>query len=106
MIVLKVRLVPYNPEYLDESIMWTEASDLGNGYRAIRMANNIHLNMDALKGIKELGGVQDGTIVALWKWNDGDNQKWKVVPYGKFPIHNTSIFINKIICWNPELSII
>ncbi|KAJ7976346.1 Ricin B, lectin domain containing protein [Quillaja saponaria] len=42
-----VRLIPYNPDYLDESVLWTESKDLGDGFRAVRMVNNVHLNVDA-----------------------------------------------------------
>ncbi|MCL7047400.1 hypothetical protein MKW94_024065, partial [Papaver nudicaule] len=76
-----VRLVPYNPDYLDESILWTESKDLGDGYKALRMVSNIHLNIDAFKGDKKDGGVHDGTIVVLWEWKYGVNQLWKIVPY-------------------------
>ncbi|WOL16347.1 ricin B-like lectin R40G2 [Canna indica] len=75
-----VRLVPYNPNYLDESILWSESNDTGEGYRCIRMVNNIRLNFDALHGDKDHGGVRDGTMVVLWEWLKGDNQRWKIVP--------------------------
>lgn len=76
-----VQLIPYKPNVLDESILWTESKDLGDGYRAIRMVNNIHLNVDAFHGDKHSGGVHDGTIIVLWKWNKGDNQRWKIIRY-------------------------
>ncbi|XP_020108919.1 ricin B-like lectin R40G3 [Ananas comosus] len=76
-----VRLVPYDPEYLDESVLWTESRDVGRGFRCIRMVNNIYLNFDAFHGDKDHGGVHDGTTVVLWKWCKGDNQSWKIVPY-------------------------
>ncbi|URE09948.1 (No apical meristem) protein [Musa troglodytarum] len=75
-----VRLIPYNPEYLDESILWSESNDTGRGYRCIRMVNNIRLNFDAFHGDKDHGGVRDGTTVVLWEWLKGDNQRWKIVP--------------------------
>ncbi|XP_059278293.1 ricin B-like lectin R40G3 [Lycium ferocissimum] len=78
-----VQLVPYDPNHLDASILWTESRDVGDGYRAIRMVNNINLNMDAWNADKAHGGVRDGTTVALWEWWKGDNrnQHWKIVPY-------------------------
>ncbi|WVZ06645.1 hypothetical protein V8G54_019991 [Vigna mungo] len=81
-----VRLTAYNPDYLDQSILWTESRDLGDGHRAIRMVNNIHLNVDAFHGDKKSGGVHDGTTIVLWDWNKGDNQQWKILPYCKFSI--------------------
>ncbi|KAI0531377.1 hypothetical protein KFK09_000931 [Dendrobium nobile] len=81
-----VRLIPFNPEFMDESILWTESHDTGEGYRCIRMVNNIRLNFDAFHGDKDHGGVHDGTTVVLWEWLKGKNQRWKIVPYYcKFP---------------------
>ncbi|RRT72850.1 hypothetical protein B296_00034054 [Ensete ventricosum] len=79
-----VRLIPYNPDYLDESILWSESNDTGRGYRCIRMVNNIRLNFDAFHGDKDHGGVRDGTTVVLWEWLKGDNQMWKIVPQCQF----------------------
>lgn len=76
-----VQLVPYNPEQLDTSVLWTESKDLGNGYRTVRMVNNVRLNLDAFHGDKKSGGVHDGTTIVLWQWNHGDNQLWKITPY-------------------------
>ena len=80
----------YNPDYLDESVLWTESRDVGHGFRCIRMVNNIYLNFDALNGDKDHGGVRDGTGLVLWKWAEGDNQRWKIVPWCKClnkPLH-------------------
>jgi hypothetical protein len=78
-----VKLVPYNynPEEEDASVLWTESRDVGNGFRCIRMVNNIYLNFDAFHGDKDHGGVRDGTNIVLWKWCEGDNQRWKIVPW-------------------------
>ncbi|XP_057485610.1 ricin B-like lectin EULS3 [Actinidia eriantha] len=76
-----VQLTPYNPDVLDESVLWTESKDLGDGYRTVRMVNNIRLNVDAFNGDKNHGGVYDGTTIVLWEWKKGDNQRWKIVPY-------------------------
>lgn len=85
---LQVQLIPYNPDILDESILWTESADLGDGFRTVRMVNNIRLNLDAFHGDKKSGGVHDGTIIVLWNKNKGDNQRWKIVPYCKFSTYN------------------
>ncbi|XP_019429645.1 PREDICTED: uncharacterized protein LOC109337183 isoform X1 [Lupinus angustifolius] len=76
-----VHLVPYNPNFLDESVLWTESRDMGDGHRTVRMVNNIRLNLDAFHGDKNSGGVHEGTTVVLWEWNKGDNQLWKILPY-------------------------
>ncbi|KAG2647638.1 hypothetical protein PVAP13_2KG584400 [Panicum virgatum] len=78
-----VKLVPYNPDYQDESVLWTESRDVGNGFRCVRMVNNIYLNFDAFHGDKAHGGVHDGTEIVLWKWCEGDNQRWKILPWCK-----------------------
>uniref|UniRef100_A0A8R7TR19 PH domain-containing protein n=1 Tax=Triticum urartu TaxID=4572 RepID=A0A8R7TR19_TRIUA len=79
-----VLLTRYNPDILDESVLWTESRDVGAGYRCIRMVNNIYLNFDALHGDKDHGGVRDGTTLILWEWTEGDNQRWKIVAWCKF----------------------
>ncbi|CAL5443383.1 unnamed protein product [Camellia sinensis] len=78
-----VQLIDYNPDVLDESVLWTESRDLGDGHRTIRMVNNIRLNVDAFNGDKNHGGVHDGTTIVLWEWKKGDNQRWKIIPYCK-----------------------
>jgi hypothetical protein len=55
---------------------------VGKGFRCIRMVNNIRLNFDAFHGDKDHGGVHDGTTVVLWEWAKGDNQSWKILPWG------------------------
>ncbi|CAI0433869.1 unnamed protein product [Linum tenue] len=75
-----VQLVPYKPDVLDQSVLWSLSKDMGSGFRAMRMVNNIHLNVDAFHGDKQSGGVRDGTTIVLWQWNQGDNQLWKIVP--------------------------
>jgi hypothetical protein len=80
----QVKLVPYNPHSLDESLLWTESRDVGEGFRCIRMVNNVYLNFDAFHGDKAHGGVHDGTEVVLWEWAKGDNQRWKILPWCKF----------------------
>ncbi|XP_019155260.1 PREDICTED: uncharacterized protein LOC109152141 [Ipomoea nil] len=81
-----VQLLKYyepNDEGVDHSILWSEAciKDDNGEYKAIRMVNNIGMNMDAFGATKERGGVQDGTAIGLWEWNGGDNQRWKIIPY-------------------------
>ncbi|VFR01355.1 unnamed protein product [Cuscuta campestris] len=78
-----VELVPYDRDglQLDGSVLWTVAGEDGDEYKAIRMQNNVRLNMDALGGVKESGGIRDGTVVGVWEWNGGDNQRWSIVPY-------------------------
>ncbi|KAI0531381.1 hypothetical protein KFK09_000935 [Dendrobium nobile] len=76
-----VQLVPYKPNFLDESVLWAESSDLGDGFRCIRMVNNISLNFDAFNGDEDHGGVHEGTVIVLWEWLKGKNQRWKIAPH-------------------------
>lgn len=76
-----VQLVSYNPDVLDESVLWSESKDLGDGYRAVRMVNNVRLNLDAFHGDEKSGGVHDGTTIVLWQWNKGNNQRWRITPH-------------------------
>lgn len=75
-----MRLIECDPDFLDESVLWSESNDTGGGFRCIRMVNNNRLNFDAFHGDKDHGGVRDGTVVVLWEWLKGDNQRWKIVP--------------------------
>ncbi|KAE8678588.1 nucleoside-triphosphatase-like [Hibiscus syriacus] len=61
-----VQLVPYKPD-LDESVLWSESKEVHDGYRAIRMINNIRLNLDAFHGDKKFGGIHNGIpcVVAM-----------------------------------------
>ncbi|ONM60496.1 hydroxyproline-rich glycoprotein family protein [Zea mays] len=36
---------------------------------------------DGAVGDKAHGGVHDGTEIVLWKWCEGDNQRWKILPW-------------------------
>lgn len=72
-----MQLIPYVPDIRDESVLWTLSEDLGDGYRAMRMATNTHLNLDAFQDSN--GCVHDGTIIGLWEWLQGENQRWKIV---------------------------
>ncbi|RAL44148.1 hypothetical protein DM860_016394 [Cuscuta australis] len=71
-----VELVPHDRDgvQLDGSVLWTVAGEDGDEFKAIRMQNSVRLNMDALGGVKESGGIRDGTVVGVWEWNGGDNQ--------------------------------
>lgn len=92
--VLQVHLIRYDPDRLDESVLWTESKDLGDGYRTIRMINNVRLNVDAYHGDSKSGGVRDGTLIVLWDWNKGDNQRWKIFPFCKLFLTFSSWFKN------------
>ncbi|OMP08984.1 hypothetical protein COLO4_05923 [Corchorus olitorius] len=76
-----VQLIAYNPNDVDESILWSQGEDMGGGYKRIRMVNNIHLNLDANHGCF---GVHDGTMIVVSGRNTRANQKWKIEPYCKF----------------------
>ncbi|XP_024533059.1 ricin B-like lectin R40G3 [Selaginella moellendorffii] len=72
----KVMLSPYDPERLDESVLWTQSDDVGGGYQCLRPVGNVHLNLDVKGG----EGVRSGAELILFKWNKQDNQKWKIMP--------------------------
>ena len=77
-------MTSYNPNEVDLSVLWSQGVDLGDSYRSFRTVNNIHLNLDAHKGLKQYGGVRDGTEIVLWEWTKGDNQRWIIFPYCKY----------------------
>ncbi|KAJ7522297.1 hypothetical protein O6H91_18G005500 [Diphasiastrum complanatum] len=75
----EVELTSFNPNELDESILWTESADVGHGYKCIRPVGNINLNLDASHGDVKYGGVHDGTKLILFKWRKHENQKWNMI---------------------------
>ncbi|KAL8129593.1 hypothetical protein V2J09_018748, partial [Rumex salicifolius] len=97
-----VQLIAYNPDVLDESILWTIGKDLGSSYRYIRMVNNTQLVFDALDGDKKHGGVHDGTTVVLWSPGKGDNQRWHITPYCKKSSFLFHLFVscNSLYFWS------
>ncbi|MBA0590906.1 hypothetical protein Gorai_019595, partial [Gossypium raimondii] len=76
-----VQLACFNSN--DLSLMWSESKVIDNeGYRRIRMFNNIHLNMDVYLG--DHPDIQEGNKIVLWEWKNGDNQIWKISSHCKF----------------------
>jgi hypothetical protein len=78
--VNQVLLAEYEMGFRDETILWSQSEDMGDGYRCIRMVNKITSNLDALQGDKKSGGIKDGTPVILFKWKKQENQIWKLTP--------------------------
>lgn len=90
-ILVQVQLTEFNPYTLDLSVLWTESKDLGDGFHAVRMVDNIKLNIDASIGDT---GIHDGTEILLWEWNKNDNQRWKTEPFCKFFNMHKPLYIN------------
>ncbi|CAN5972067.1 unnamed protein product [Sphagnum jensenii] len=76
----QVLLAEYEMGFRDETILWSQSEDMGDGYRCIQMVNKITSNLDALQGDKKSGGIKDGTPVILFKWKKQENQIWKLTP--------------------------
>ncbi|XP_039820888.1 ricin B-like lectin R40C1 isoform X2 [Panicum virgatum] len=71
------KLVPYNPFYLDVSVLWTTSWDMGHGFRCIQSVDNTSLNFDAFHG--------DDTTIMLSHWRESDDLQWKIVPWYMSP---------------------
>eukprot|EP00246_Nothoceros_aenigmaticus_P009512 TRINITY_DN25085_c0_g1_i1.p1 TRINITY_DN25085_c0_g1~~TRINITY_DN25085_c0_g1_i1.p1 ORF type:complete len:286 (-),score=53.61 TRINITY_DN25085_c0_g1_i1:324-1181(-) len=76
----QVTLASFEEGALDDSLLWTLSSDVGDGYKAIRPVTNPKLNLDADHADKEHGGVKESNRLILYKWKKQDNQKWKLGP--------------------------
>uniref|UniRef100_A0A0E0F570 PH domain-containing protein n=1 Tax=Oryza meridionalis TaxID=40149 RepID=A0A0E0F570_9ORYZ len=75
-----VRLVKFNPEDFEESVLWTESGHLGRDFGRIRMLYDVNLGLDALPGNEDGGGgVRDGTVITLTERAEGDTQSWKIL---------------------------
>ncbi|GMJ03779.1 Euonymus lectin S3 [Hibiscus trionum] len=55
-----VQLVPLDPGHVEECILWRQSDEVRDGYKAIRMANNIRLNLDAFLGNRD-ASIFNGT---------------------------------------------
>ncbi|XP_022719686.1 ricin B-like lectin EULS3 [Durio zibethinus] len=60
-----VLLIPYKPYDPDESMLWSESMDNGDGYRAVRFVGHIPLNLDVFLGDGESDGVHNDTTIGL-----------------------------------------
>uniref|UniRef100_A0A0E0CKT0 Ricin B lectin domain-containing protein n=1 Tax=Oryza meridionalis TaxID=40149 RepID=A0A0E0CKT0_9ORYZ len=70
------RLVPYNPDFMDESIMWSGTKrDWGEGFNCIRMINNINSVLSTVS--EDRREINDGVEVILSEWKEGENQLWR-----------------------------
>nr|CAB3467795.1 unnamed protein product [Digitaria exilis] len=64
----RVKLVPYDPHYLDRSVLWSKSGEIMKDFHYIRMVDNIYLNLDIRdKGHHDYyhSRVQDGTKAML-----------------------------------------
>ncbi|MFS7927288.1 putative ricin B-like lectin [Helianthus anomalus] len=75
---LLVKLREYNPKVVEKSVLWSMGRNLGDGYWAVRAADNIHLNLTAHN--TDLYA----TDIVFWKWDSTDNQMWTIASYCKF----------------------
>ncbi|KAG8048716.1 hypothetical protein GUJ93_ZPchr0009g1010 [Zizania palustris] len=72
----QVRLVPYNPDFMDESIMWSGTKrDWGDGFNCIRMINNI--NSVLTTPSDDPRKINDGVQLILSEWKEAENQLWR-----------------------------
>ncbi|XP_038726437.1 ricin B-like lectin R40C1 [Tripterygium wilfordii] len=73
-----VQLVHFNPNYVDNSLLWVKGVDWVEGHSPIWMLNNLELALDAVAANTK---AYDGTLINMWKWNGGVNQLWSIVRY-------------------------
>ncbi|TVU47222.1 hypothetical protein EJB05_06814, partial [Eragrostis curvula] len=76
-----VQLAGHSPDSVDVALLWTQSDDLGEGFHGIRAVNDVGVVLDAAKGVPDYGGAHDGTPIIVFPWNDGPNQKWKLLPF-------------------------
>ncbi|RLN18889.1 hypothetical protein C2845_PM02G27360 [Panicum miliaceum] len=76
-----VYLAGHNPDSVDVALLWTQSNDLGEGFHNIRTVSDVNSVLDAANAVPEVGGAHDGTPVIVFPWNDGSNQKRKMLPF-------------------------
>ena len=79
----KVKLVPYDPHYLDKSVLWSKSGNMTHDFHYIRHVDHIYLNFDICG--KGHSGVQDDTKLMLSTWCEDGNQYWRMVPWRESP---------------------
>ncbi|XP_071718991.1 ricin B-like lectin R40G2 [Rutidosis leptorrhynchoides] len=86
----QVQLTKYQPDKLDNSILWSMGKDSGDGYRSIRPVNNINTVADVRGGVKKDVGMLSGTEIILWSWYERPHQKWIMESYNSTDDKRTS----------------
>lgn len=102
-----MKLKPYNPNFLDVSVLWTTGFDFGHGFRFIQTVDNVNLKFDAyqqedqpdasnnlgrppfdhleFEDTEDRGGeMRDGARIGISHCHEGDSLLWKIVPWCKF----------------------
>ncbi|KAK9667045.1 hypothetical protein RND81_14G228600 [Saponaria officinalis] len=64
------------PHDVDQSVLWTNSEDVGDGYTFIRTKSDVNLVMDAWTG-----HIYNGTLVSIYRNVGSNNEHWKLVPY-------------------------
>ncbi|KAF8723737.1 hypothetical protein HU200_021706 [Digitaria exilis] len=73
-----VRLVKFNPDDFDESVLWTESGHMGREFGSIRSMHNVGFGLDAISGDGEDGN--DGSVTFLLsEWARGNTQSRKIL---------------------------
>ncbi|KAJ1701082.1 hypothetical protein LUZ63_000861 [Rhynchospora breviuscula] len=78
-----VQVVPFNRNYMDASLLWTESGSRTNGFREIRMGSNISMALHAFDSHIvncPLVGISNRNEKGTQYFQDGD-QEWKIVDY-------------------------
>lgn len=73
LLYIQVQLAPFNRNYLNASVLWTE-SDKGQGFQEIRMQSNTSAAFHAFY-VHEPDSNK--ALLALRPRNDSNNQSWK-----------------------------
>jgi len=76
----KVIVADYMPGMPDDSILWTQSQDFGDGFRTIRIASDTLINITVYHGDRRLHGLKNGSPLILDTWHKQDHQLWKILP--------------------------
>ncbi|XP_078166100.1 ricin B-like lectin R40C1 [Carex rostrata] len=68
-----VQVSPFNRNYLDPSLLWTESSGVSHGFQQIRMQNSIDISFDIFNK-----GIGDSPLLGLSKSESGAHKNWKI----------------------------
>ncbi|KAL6660417.1 hypothetical protein ACP70R_001963 [Stipagrostis hirtigluma subsp. patula] len=78
----KPTLKPYNPNYLDKTVLWATSPDMGDGFRCIHLLDSLPLSFGILEGDGDQSGMVSSSSsvgLSLWTAEDRrDNRMWKI----------------------------
>jgi hypothetical protein len=72
--------VDYQQDINDDSILWSESQDFGEGFKTLRSVSDTLLNLTVFEGQKK---IRNGSPLVLDTWHKKNHQLWQLSPLCK-----------------------